>query len=612
MLIENPEQNEHAPELAPHHLPWSDFDALARGEGGPGPVQKLRAAERSRRLLLLRGLIDIASKSHDRFGPLSSPESAWELLTRVQHAAPEALELTLAHPYTGTWAGYTTRLFHQQVTGVCPIWVHVGHVHCLAAAAAVHAGLQFDIDVPVWQGNVSLPTLGMAHLATDEPFSVAEVHGRDGEVTVENWYSRVLLPADRSIDVPAWSGIREATAQTEGRRLSVRLDDLDPYRGLYEPVPPRRLTIEEVESWRTVVGGAWDLLVRHLPEVADALPDGLDSLVPAPAVPFRQPSASSGEAFGSAIIAHSEDPASLAAALVHEFHHIRLGGLQHLTAFTTADPRERLYAPWRDDPRPIAGVLHGIYAFFGVTGFWRRLASADPNNELAAFEFALWRGATWNTLRVVRRDAALTDAGRRFLDGVTDRLGPWQEDPITPGPAAWAAAIASDHYAGWRVRHLRPIPGTVTELVRAWRADHTRPNVTRLLEPESPTPVPDGTWPDARADLVRLRLSPDGAHRLATNWSSVRGASAADFDYAAGRTEAAIAGYRAELSKAPDSPSALVGLGLALSTRGTSPAARALMHRPELVRAVHRRLRAETRDAPSPETVAAWIGRFTH
>jgi hypothetical protein len=31
-------------------------------------------------------------------------------------------------------------------------------------------------------------------------------------------------------------------------------------------------------------------------------------------------------------------------------------------------PEKPLHAPWRDDPRPLDGLLLSIYAFFGVTG----------------------------------------------------------------------------------------------------------------------------------------------------------------------------------------------------------------------------------------------------
>lgn len=603
---------EPAAELNRHQVLWSDFDAIARGKGGPGPLRKLRATERSRRLLLLRNLVEVVTKSEDLYHPLPSPETAWELLARVEHAAPRALETILAHPYTGTWAGYTTRLYRQDVTGVCPFWVHVGHVHCLAAAAAVHAGIPFETEIPVWHEKATLPTLGTAHLRAEAPFSVATVRGGDDIVEIRNRHSVVRLPAHPSADAPGWAGIRTTVCWSGDRRLEVRLDDVDPYRGLYEPIPPDRLSPVEVESWRTVLDGAWSLLAEHLPAVADTLPVGLDSIVPEPTVPFRLPSASTGEAFGSAIVAYGDDPATLAAALVHEFHHIRLGGLLHVVRLSVDDPRERLYAPWRPDPRPIGGVLHGIYAFFGVASFWRALAAAEPDHELAAFEFALRRGQVWRTLAVVRGDESLTPAGRRFLAGIAAELEPWQDERVAPGPRTWARFAAEDHYAVWRTRHLRPDPATVAALATAWRAGLARPLSTALPEPRTPTPVPDGDWQDARTDLLRVRLGPDGATRFAAQGSAVPGATEADLHFVAGRAVEAAAGYRRLLQADPDDPAALVGLGLALAARSTGPASRALLHRPELVRAVHRALRTEAGASPPVEAIAGWLGRFTH
>jgi HEXXH motif-containing protein len=598
--------------LVPHHLSWTDFDAFARGAGGLDPVRRLRATERSRRLLLLRGIVDQAAKSPEVSEPLPSPESAWELLADVQRLAPAAVETILAHPYTGTWAGYTTRLCRHDVTGICPFWVHLGHLHCLAAAAAVRAGVLFEAELPIWQGNVSLPTLGMVRFRSGEAFGVARVFADDNGITFRNRQNAVRLPDDLSVEAPGWHPIRGVTSRHGDRQLTIRLDDLDPYRGLHEPIPPRRLTAFEVESWRTVVDDAWRLLTTHLPGVAETLPESLESLVPAPAVAFRLPSASTGEAFGSAIVAYGSDPEQLAAALVHEFQHIRLGGVQHLATLHTDDPRERLYAPWRDDPRPIGGVLHGIYAFFGVTAFWRALAAAEPDNALASFEFALWRSASWRTLRAVYRDESLTDTGRRFLDGIATELAPWQEEPVAAGPAAWAATSALDHYATWRLRHLRPDAGTVSALAEAWSHGDSWPKFGELPEPRTPTPVPDGGWTDARTDLIRLRLGRDGGTALAERGPQVPGATDADLALVNGDNESAVGNYRNLLVADPDVPTALVGLGLALAARGTGPAARALLHRPELVRAVHRVLRASAGATPDVETVAGWIGRFTH
>ncbi|GLY34815.1 HEXXH motif domain-containing protein [Amycolatopsis sp. NBRC 101858] len=596
------------PEPAEHTLPWSVFDQLSRGEGGAEGVRALRAAERSRRLLLLRWLIDEAENALGTAQPLPSPEAAWDLLSQAEAAAPDAVNTVLAHPYTGFWAGYATRMLHEQLTPAQPPWAIIGHVHALAAAAAIRAGLDFAVEVPAWQGRVALPTLGLAQLTHPDTFSVAQVRSHHGIVCIANDHGSVTVPADRAADTAGWSGIRPVAPVTGAAVLKLRIDDLDPYRGLFEPIGPDRLSTEAFEAWRGMLSRAWRLIVDHLPEFAAALPAGLDSIVPAPAVPFRLPSASTGEAFGSAVIAEPDDPAQLAAALVHEFHHIRLGGLLHLVRLHNDDRTERLYAPWREDPRPLGGVVHGIYAFFGVTWCWMAFSAAAPDDRLAAFEFAHWRGQTWRTLLTVRDDPALTDAGRRFLDGIAERLGLWQDEPVQTVAARWADNLAADHYAGWRARHLRPALDTVKELVSAWLAGDAQPPAVDLTGSVVLDTVSDGAWENARADLVRLALGEHGEARLAELWHRVPGAVRADYAYVDGRTEDAVAGYRAVLETDPDDPAALVGLGLTLSEKD-SAAARALLGCPELVRAVHRDLRAGTAVPPAVEELAAWIGR---
>jgi HEXXH motif-containing protein len=597
-----------------HRLSWTDFDDLARGVGGSGVVLRLRRAERSRRLLLLRALVEETAKVPELFGLLPPARDAWELLARVQERAPSALEVILAHPYTGSWVGYTARLLRNGITGTCPMWMHAGHLHALAAAAAIHAGLDFHTHIPLWNGNAMLPTLGLARLAANSPCSVAEVRSERGRVEVSNDVARVRLPPAFAVDAPGWWGIRRLTTRAGEQVLSVRLDDLDPYRGLYEPVVPQRLDPTEADVWRALLDQAWRLIVHHLPDIADALPAGLDSLVPRPAMAFRMPSASTGEAFGSAIISRPPDAASLAATLVHEFQHIRLGGLLHLTRLHDDDPRERFYTPWRDDPRPIGGVLQGVYAFFGVTVFWRALARAGPRtpDRRAAFEFAYWREQTWRVLRTLRDDPMLTPAGRRFLAGIAERLGPWQDEPVPADLGALAATMGADHYAGWRISYLRPDPAVVADLADAWPAGGARLSATSLGTDRAPTPVPDGSWSSARADLIRLSVAdpPNGGTVLSKTWQSVPGATAADFAYVTGRLTDAVRGYRAELAADADRPAAWVGLGLALSGLGVTPAARALLHYPEVVRAVHRRIRAHTPTGPAPDDLASWIGRF--
>ncbi|WP_409491202.1 aKG-HExxH-type peptide beta-hydroxylase [Amycolatopsis sp. cmx-11-12] len=486
--------------------------------------------------------------------------------------------------------------------------MHLGHAHAIAAAAAIRAELDFETAIPAWHGNAMLPSLGMARFPGAAPFSSAVVRGVNGRYFVSNAETTVRLPSTPDSDGPGWWGIRRVRSQVGAHRFSLRLDDLDPYRGLYEPVPPERLPAKDLAAWQRLIDEACRLIAGHLPGLARIMPVGLASLVPKPQVLFRNPSASTGEAFGSAVVGLPADGASLAESLIHEFQHIVLGGLLHLVELSEPDPRERIYVAWRDDPRPLSGALQGVYAFFGVTAFWRALAKAGQSPRRSGFEFAYWREQTWRTLRVLRADATLTDAGRRFLDSVAERLGPWQDEPVPVEASELAAAAGRDHLAGWRARHLRPDPCVVAGLAAAWSSGRSRPPVTLDATDLPPTPVPDGSWSHARTDLIRLAvsdtpLSQDGPP------PAVPGATTADFAYAAGEFLEAIKGYREELATDPDRPASLVGLGLALSARGPHPAARALLRCPELVRAVHRPLRAVPRP-PTVEQLASWIGQL--
>lgn len=593
-----------------HRLSWHDLDAFARLEGDASMMRRLRRAERSRRKLLLRAVMEESAKTPELSGPLPPVDNAWELLARVEDYSPRAFDRFLTHPYMGSWAGYTTRLLRDRINGVCPLWMHLGHVHALAAASAIRAGLDFETEIPVWEGRATLPTLGTARLNTTSSYEVASVRGIRSAYTVSNRNSLVQLPASFDTDADGWWSIRRARTRVGIRRFSLQLDDLDPYRGLYEPVLPQRLSAAEIHDWQQLIDEACQLVVEHVPDLAEIMPIGLSSVVPKPQVLFQNLSASTGEAFGSAVIGKPSDGASLAATLIHEFQHIVLGGVLHLTSLVGSDPCERIYVAWRDDPRPAAGALQGVYAFSGVTKFWRALARKGDANRRAAFEFAYWRRQTWTTLQILRDDGALTEAGQRFLGGIADRLGPWQQDPVPDDVAELAAAAAADHRAGWRMRHMRPDPETVAILVNAWVSGHSRPPVMAYTTELPPTPVPDGAWTHARIELIRMRLSRHGPDYLADMWSSVPGVTTADSAYVNGQFGEAADGYRAELMADPDRPASLVGLGLTLSAYGPDPAARALLHCPELVRAVHRRLRSTARHTPTVEQVASWIGRL--
>jgi hypothetical protein len=365
------------------------------------------------------------------------------------------------------------------------------------------------------------------------------------------------------------------------------------------------MTKSDVTNWRRLLDKSWTLVVRCLPELAGGFPDGFVSIVPYLAITGY--SATTGEAFGSATIALPGDAAALAATLVHEFQHLQLYALLHVTSLHRDDPSLRFYTLWRDDPRPIGGVMQGVYAFFGVTAFWRAFARSHPNDRRALFELAYWRGGVSRTLNSLRHDPKLTDAGRRFVNGIAEELGQWLNERVPEDIAELAGAAADDHYAGWRLRYLRPAPEAVVALVDAWVSGVDCPI------PQPPEPTPDGSarnkkWAGARTALLRLRLAEPEQNASAT---SVPGATEADFAYVSGDLDEAERGYRRQLDQDPDNDAAWVGLGLVLAKQGHTLAANAMLRCPELLRAVWQKIGSRPDGVPAPDEVAGWIAPAT-
>ncbi|MFD4501920.1 aKG-HExxH-type peptide beta-hydroxylase [Streptomyces sp. NPDC058457] len=598
-----------APARADHHLvPAACFSDLAAGRGGPETVRFLRVTEYSRRLLLLRTLLDAIAATPGALGPLPPVDTAWDTLTAAQQRAPEDFAELLMHPQIGIWLGHGLRRLSRTAWGDGPLWTDLGHLYAVCAVAAVRAGLPLRTTVPLRDGTAMFPALGLARLPDRPRWGTAEVVVEGGRLRVDPQGVCVGPSGDHDGDAPGWQGLRTLRADVPGRPMTLWMDDIDPYRDLSEPLPPQRLGKDELARWRERFGRALDLLAVSDPSTAAAMAVGLRTIAEVRQAPaWTVLSASSGDAFGGLLSSLPPDPVSFAVTLVHEFQHTKLGALLHLLTLERDSGTERHYAPWRNDPRPLSGLLQGAYAFLGITDFWWRYLDHAPPAErpLAEFEFALRRRQTQEAIHTLRADPGLTAHGRRFLRGMAARLPAWWSDRrIRPDITALAELAATDHRTGWRVRHLAPAPDDVRALARAFAA-----GAAVDAHVAASTVVPDlaAPWSQARNGLIRQRLAVPGAgdrSALSAGGRPVPDAggwpvpSAGDRALVAGDPDASD-GYARLLAGDPEDAEAWTGLVLAL-------AARPLLHRPELPRAVHRELRM-TGTAADPRDVALWL-----
>jgi len=260
-------------------------------------------------------------------------------------------------------------------------------------------------------------------------------------------------------------------------------------------------------------------------------------------------------------------------------------------------------------------VLQGIYAFLGVTRFWRaHRHTADPAYApLAHFEFALWRTQVWAALTTVQGHERLTPLGRYVVECLTERCAAWLADEVPETELRLAQEAADDHRARWRAHHLRPPAEAVEATVRAWRRGDPRPP-SALTAPPLLVPDTEVRFMDGTAVLARHRLSdPDGAWRNSggteKDANAVEGADAAELLLARGDHTAARAAFAARLSGKGAPVSAWPGLGRALTPDPTHrPAAQLLLQHPERARAVQDALESATGRRADPVRLASWLG----
>ncbi|WNV88739.1 HEXXH motif domain-containing protein [Umezawaea sp. Da 62-37] len=587
----------------PHQLPRAEFDALATGGGGPSSIRHLVTTNHSKHLALLRAVLDSADAQPEAQGPLSHVSVAWELLVEVQRARPDVVDRLLRHPVVGIWVVHALRRLRRTAVDPAPLWVTLGYLHCVAAAAAIHAGLRFALDVPLVDGTVTLPTIGLARIDGERRrWGIATVSGGHGGLRVRGATGTVRVEGDLTADAEGWC----ATRRLRVPAVDLLLDDLDPFRGFGERLPPARLDGDEVARWQNCLTRTWTLLTEHHAATADALATGLTVLVPRlPSGRFQPYSASAQDAFGCVALSLPSSAVDFAATLVHEFQHSKLCALLDLVELHRDDHSgRRFYAPWRDDPRPFGGLLHGSYSFVGVAGFWRVQRRVD-NTPLAHFEFAHWREQTRRATRTLGEASNLTSLGRRFVAAMSEQLSAWCAEPVPADSLSAARLAAADHHATWRLRHLRPDPLHVALLADAWLTSVPRP-----LHPEPrPTMVPAAEVPDdptPRMTLTRTMLAdPDQFAAIRDDPRIIPGTTDADIALVAGDVSAAARGYLELVRDASDDACAWAGLGRALHAK---PAGAALLHRPELVKAVYRKVLRSSGSAPDPIRLAAWIG----
>lgn len=87
---------------------------------------------------------------------------------------------------------------------------------------------------------------------------------------------------------------------------------------------------------------------------------------------------------GAFICSVIESPYELADTLIHEFHHNRLFFIEEIAPLLINSDNGlellvtgQYYSPWRNDLRPLRGLLHAVYVYLPVSWFWLAVYQDD-------------------------------------------------------------------------------------------------------------------------------------------------------------------------------------------------------------------------------------------
>lgn len=400
------------------------LDDLALGLGGPAAIAALWDGQRSRRLLLLRLVVD-------RLGPGQQTDAAVETIIEAESKDPLTREI-LVEPLVGAWAAATIR----ETSRSAPTSEPVGHLGALAAVASLRAGTTAELSAQARGGWLYLPQLGRVRTPV-----------RDGTVTVTTDRGELRINGAR---VDPGSSDWQSRRSLRAGELTVAFEDIDPHRDAYHVPAAERLTSEEVGEWSRLLDDAWQILTTLAPERAAEIAAGLHSLVP-----LERPmanaahSATAREAVGVIGLDLPHNAADFAVALVHEFQHSKLSALLDIVPLYDGSSKRTFFAPWRLDPRPIGGLFQGVYAFLAVADTWRALALDPATFPQAEREFAEARVQVSDALQTLTDSSVLTPAGERFVAGMRKCLSRLETAAVSAEAQRHADRVLAQRRIRW-------------------------------------------------------------------------------------------------------------------------------------------------------------------
>ncbi|MEV2226883.1 HEXXH motif domain-containing protein [Nocardia vinacea] len=452
---------------------------LSSGHGTGPSITRLVDGMLTVRMILLHSLVAEVTRRLPDTADGAGLSLAYHSLAELQQSHPAEVAKLLSYPHTGPWlARVLQRIQTESDTETTPLWADCGYLGWIAAAAGITCRPEGSMKLVVRNGAVMLPGIGLARLGPTEECGHCELRWTDaGALHFARDTTTVVVSSMDDESDPAWLPLRRVRGTVD--EWEVILDDIDPFRDVMGVNTPTRLTAAEAQSWQQDFTAAWDLLRRDFNQYLVPMRSCFTVLAPLSTQPVTASSSyTSATGVGCVYTTAPADPCQLALTLIHEIQHTKFTLLSDQIALFEPDSACRFYAPWRDDPRPILGLLHGIYAFFGVTDFWRVHRRSDCHRmPQAHVDFELWRMQVRGAMTQALASGLLTAAGKQFIDTLEAATHLWENEDVPAEARLVASEASAAHRTFWRVRNLIPEPGKIADLAARWATRSPNPKM---------------------------------------------------------------------------------------------------------------------------------------
>jgi HEXXH motif-containing protein len=447
---------------------------LARPSGLTGEFKQVIAAQRRRVQSDFMACYLCARRNHSRLLETSGFSSYWRQLSAL---SPDSIAWVFSLPLVASWCDRWKRLLGSETVADPAGDLQESHLRefggfILAAAIRENGRAEAPLRLNS-HGKLYLSGLGRV-LEGPPDLSLAELEARaePAGLTIKSPQGKeISFPlSEISSDSKTWVDPDGHSAQ------GFRLRRVPVVSGLFElwnadfcspPAEGSSLRLESLsstreQSWITGLEKAWKLVESADPLLADEIRFFLRAIVPLVNPPGRiHTSSSFSELPGIAFLSWSADPIVLAELLVHEYHHSKLNAILAYTDLFEIAPQEPgFYSPWKDSPRPLYGLLHGIYSFTGVARFLLA-AQSKASLKMTAVELEILQSRILRTilqlqlaLESLTPCAAFTSTGKELLAALSLEIHGFQEVPlgISQESRISVERAVQDHRSRWRER----------------------------------------------------------------------------------------------------------------------------------------------------------------